>query len=571
MNRTSFLILLLFCPTFIEAQDVFYPDALTWCTRYGEYGTVEPIAAELGEDAFFFAGNTDASVGMASLNGVHQSNFVTVDSNIRDGFLSSFDFNGNFLWGTYFGGLGADFVQDMAFDPEGNILLVGRTKSMEGIATPGAYMESPVGEFENGFLASFTTEGTLNWATYFGGSQYDHINAIAVGEDGSIWCAGTTESPDLPVMDAFQEEYGGGWTDAFLARFNSSGDLEFCSYFGGDDEDGIADIVLNENGLTCFGSTKSVHNMSVDAHQSYLSGSTDGFLIHVDNNHVLTHSTYLGGDSFDSAMKLTSHEGAYYALLRSFSDDFATSDAAFPERFGGVDLVLCRLNEDYSLDWSSYYGGNSFDDTSNSDVLAYDGGVMITGGTHSQDLPMLNAYDSAYDTIDHNGVGDAFIAGFGHDGEFQFGTYYGSYSRDYASKILLNETSLYLIGTSRSGGMATEGAHLSFEYGIGYSGLLTRFDLQTLSLPDQNREFSDITVYPNPVSSEESLQVESWGEIQSWCLMDLSGNLIATSKQSGLWRQQSIDLSSYRLSSGCYVLQLHLKNGATRSQSLVVH
>lgn len=570
MNRTQFLIFLLFCPAFVEAQDGFYPDALAWCTHYGQYGTVEPIAAELGEDAFFFAGNTNASVGMVSLNGVHQSNFITADSNIRDGFLSSFDFNGNFLWGTYFGGLGADFVQDMAIDADGNIFLVGRTKSAEGIATSGAYMENPMGEFESGFLASFTSSGNLNWATYFGGSEYDHINAIAVGEDGSIWCAGTTESPDLPVMDAFQEDYGGGWTDAFIARFSASGDLEFCSYFGGDDEDGIADIVLTENGLSCFGSTKSVLNMSVDAHQAELSGSTDGFLIHVDNNHILTHSTYLGGDSFDSAMKLTSHDGAYYALLRSFSDDFATPNAAFTERFGGVDLVLCRLNADFSLDWSSYYGGNSFDDASNSDLLAYDGGVMIAGGTHSQDLPMLNAFDSTYDTTDYVAIGDAFIAGFGHEGEFQFGTYYGSYSRDYASKILLDETSLYLVGTSRSGGMATEGAHLAFEYGIGYSALLTRFDLQTLSLPNQNTEFSEVKVYPNPVSDGESLQVQSSLQVESWCLFELSGRVLVEKKLKGFGRQTIIELKPYHLGPGCYVLQVHLERGEVRSKRFVV-
>ncbi len=571
MNRTFFLILLFFISPFLRAQDGFYPDAINWCTRYGEEGYVEPIAAQMGENALYFAGNTNAYVGMTSNNGVHQSSFTLSDSNTRDGFLSAFDFDGNFLWGTYFGGPEADFIQDMAFDDEGNVLVVGRTKSLEGIASPGAYMENPMSEFESGFLASFTPEGNLNWATYFGGSEYDHINAIAIGDDGSIWCAGTTESPDLPVLDAFQAEYGGGWTDGFIARFSASGSLEFCSYFGGDDEDGIADIVVDEDGLTCLGTSKSEVNMSVNAHQSNLQGSTDAFILRVDNNHLLNYSSYLGGDSFDSAMKLTKHDGAYYALLRSFSDDFATPNAAFSSRFGGVDLVLCRLNDDYSTAWASYYGGSSFDDTSPSDLLAYDGGVMISGGTHSQDLPMLNAFDNSYDTTDYIGVGDAFIAGFGHDGEYQFGTYYGSYSRDYATKILMKESSLYLIGSSRSGGLATEGAHLGFDYGIGYSGLLTRFDLQTLSISNPKWDTNEIKVFPNPVSGEEVLSIYHPSGIESWRLLDLSGQVLGVEKYLGMEQQKTIDLERYGLSSGYYVLQLFLVNGEITSERFVVH
>ena len=55
--------------------------------------------------------------------------------------------------------------------------------------------------------------------TYFGGSGEDAARAVLAADDGSAWIGGLTSSADFALSaDAQQRRYGGGGSDAFLAR-----------------------------------------------------------------------------------------------------------------------------------------------------------------------------------------------------------------------------------------------------------------------------------------------------------------------------------------------------------------
>lgn len=88
------------------------------------------------------------------------------------------------------------------------------------------------------FLAELDAAGaTLKYSTLFGGNGYDQASALALGADGSVYVAGSTQSGNLPATAgalATHRATGGDCTDwsspsaqltypcddAFLARFN---------------------------------------------------------------------------------------------------------------------------------------------------------------------------------------------------------------------------------------------------------------------------------------------------------------------------------------------------------------
>jgi hypothetical protein len=73
-----------------------------------------------------------------------------------------------------------------------------------------------------------------DYSTYFGGPSYEGAFAVAVDAAGNAYVAGGTKSTkDLPTLNAVQPAYGGGVTDGFLAKYSSTGQLLFASYFGG--------------------------------------------------------------------------------------------------------------------------------------------------------------------------------------------------------------------------------------------------------------------------------------------------------------------------------------------------
>jgi len=566
-NYLIIIAALVFPCTKAFAQEVFYPADLVWCTHYGEQGELVPNAAEIRSGVIYMAGSTSAPVGVSS-EGVHQEVLSSNGLFDRDGFLAAFDLDGVFLWGTYFGGFSGDWIQDMELDAQGNLIVVGRTYSTSGIASEGAYMSQHIG-FEDGFIASFSNTGQLNWATYFGGSEYDHINTLELDDEGRIWVAGTTASSDLPLMNAFQFNYEGGSTEAFVARFSASGELEFCSYFGGTHEDGFADLVLKDGKVLCLGSSRSHLEMSSNANQSQLEGGADAIIIEIGENDELLYSSYYGGLLHDSGMSIASTEGGYYALFTSLSDGMAAGSGAFDEPFGSFDLLLTRFNTDHSIDWSTYFGGTGLDDLSPSDLLVHDGGVMIAGGTGSPDMPTLNAYNSVYDTIDYNGIGDAFIAGFSHGGEYQFGTFFGSYSRDYASKILLNEGSLYLLGSSKSGGLSTSGAHFEIQFGFLMSGLIARFNLAT-GIPENEAMAQGMNAYPNPISKAQELMISAEIGIHAWTISHMNGKRIREELRQVPSSKVRIDLDEMSLSSGVYLLEVVFADGSRAVERVVM-
>ena len=93
----------------------------------------------------------------------------------------------------------------IAADPSaGNTLYVGASSSSQYDA----------------FLAVVNPTGTaILFSTFFGGSQADTAQALAVDNNGHVWLAGATSSPDLPTAPGVKQPSLAGGQDAFIAKF----------------------------------------------------------------------------------------------------------------------------------------------------------------------------------------------------------------------------------------------------------------------------------------------------------------------------------------------------------------
>jgi hypothetical protein len=87
-----------------------------------------------GSDLICLTGFTSSTFNIAS-TGAFQTNF----NGEWDAFLTTFDFNGQRLWGTYYGESESDKGNSCAFDGKGGIYFVGETSSTNGISTPGIH------------------------------------------------------------------------------------------------------------------------------------------------------------------------------------------------------------------------------------------------------------------------------------------------------------------------------------------------------------------------------------------------------------------------------------------------
>jgi hypothetical protein len=122
-------------------------------------------------------------------------------------------------YGTYLGGSDGDVGYDVASDSSGAIYVAGYTMSKDFPVTPDA-VQSLFGAGIEAFVMKLdpTVSGlaALKYSSYFGSTGVHVASALAVGPDGSMYLAGYTTSELQATDSAYQNSYGGGYTDGFV-------------------------------------------------------------------------------------------------------------------------------------------------------------------------------------------------------------------------------------------------------------------------------------------------------------------------------------------------------------------
>lgn len=187
-----------------------------WGTYYG--GANDDFGYEIdcdSQDNIYFVGGT------SSTNNIYfNSGFQSTPVSFDNGFIAKFDNDGAILWGTYLGGNEADYLYGVKNYFDVGVLVTGMTQSSTNIATNNAFQDQLGGQYD-ALVAKISANGDLEWGTYYGGPMSDEGWGIALqNANGYFTIAGSTMSTSgIASVDAFQENYGGGNYDVFIAKF----------------------------------------------------------------------------------------------------------------------------------------------------------------------------------------------------------------------------------------------------------------------------------------------------------------------------------------------------------------
>lgn len=282
-----------------------------WGTYYGgtlkDWGYSNSISIDKN-NKIYISGYTASTSSIATV-GSFQSSF---SGGVYDAFLAKFDRNGVLLWSTYYGGGDDDGSSGIASDNQNNVYITGSTLSPGNISTTGSYQEI-IGGSVDAYIAKFDSNGVRQWGTYFGGSNYDAGYCINTDINNNIYMGGSTKSiNNIATAGAYQTTYAGGTWDAYAAKFDNTGALKWCTYYGGGGDD------------YCFGIT-SLNGLSV-----YITGET--------------FSTT--GIATPGAYQDTCYGGAEDAYIAKFSD---CSTVYGPDNITGIDSVCAGGNQNYSI------------------------------------------------------------------------------------------------------------------------------------------------------------------------------------------------------------------------------
>ena len=222
-------------------------------------------------------GNSYVTGNTYSTNLPIKNAYQSSNHGISDTFVAKFNSTGVLVFSTYLGGSNSEQGYGIAVDKDGNSCVTGLTSSTN-FPTKNAYNTTYGGNVD-AFVAEFNSTGALIFSTYFGGNNFDTSEGVAIDGNGSCYVTGVTSSTNFPTKNAYQN-YNSGNNSIFVAKFNSTGTLIFSTYLGGSNYDGGFSIAVDSNGNSYItGQTSSTNFPTKNAYQtSYGGGTTDAYV-----------------------------------------------------------------------------------------------------------------------------------------------------------------------------------------------------------------------------------------------------------------------------------------------------
>lgn len=346
----------------------------------------------------------------------------------------------------------------------------------------------------------------LSYSTYFGGNGTEVPRGIAMDASGNVYIAGITSSQNLPVTKgAFQTAFGGFTNsvisgDVFVAKYNSSGIIQFVTYLGGEADDVGTALAVDASGNVYitgytnsrnFPTTPGVKQRQFAGFGGNLRTTVgDAFVAKLSSDGgTLIYSTYLGGrlDDAGTAIAVDSAGNAYVTGF-SLSTDFPVTTGAFQTTMHGAggqpstnhfgipllvsgDAFVAKLNPTASdLVFSTYVGGSQ-DDTPTSIAIDATGNVYIAGMTISSNYPTTTgALQTQYGGDEplnfFFAVGDGFVTKLNPTGtNLVYSTYLGGTGADAIRALVVDSTgNAYVTGATTSQTFPTTAGVLQNRY-----------------------------------------------------------------------------------------------------------
>ncbi|HSE46598.1 MAG TPA: SBBP repeat-containing protein, partial [Gemmatimonadales bacterium] len=132
----------------------------------------------------------------------------------RDGLVARYGNAGDLLSLSYVGGPDIDRFEGILVGTNGNVYLSGIGLDTYGTVGPSG----PLGHEDAVGLVLSPTLGQVLFGIQLGGTDSDNGRAVAPMPDGSFVIGGIASSPDFPVRQAQQSQYGGSTSDGLIAR-----------------------------------------------------------------------------------------------------------------------------------------------------------------------------------------------------------------------------------------------------------------------------------------------------------------------------------------------------------------
>ncbi len=329
----------------------------------------------------------------------------------------------DFTWVNHYGGHEFDYAGCIATDDNGHSYVAG---TFESTAYFGSYTLESQGVTDI-YIIKVDHSGGVLWARRAGGSLGDSVVGIALDHAGHFYIAG--QFLDEIRFHTTQLVSFGGY-DAFIAKYDTSGNVVWAQNVGGPDWDGAGDITVDDHGQPIitgyFGDTADFDTtpvVSEGAHDIYVAKlAAAGDLIWVQR---------AGGTDFDYG----------YGVAVDGSDHvIVTGEFRGHASFGGTtlnansdEMFIAKIDDSGRFLWARQAGG-PYEDSGIAVAVDQQGASYVTGS-------FMGTADFDTITLQSEGDEDIFVAKYNASGNILWARRAGGSSLDVGSDIIIDGAS----------------------------------------------------------------------------------------------------------------------------------
>ncbi len=380
-----------------EKETLVIDPSVIFSTFTGSRADNWGYTATPGPDGSFYAGGVAFAALYPTSPGAYQT---TYGGGTNEGGFGGYDVaifkftpNGaNRVYATYLGGTGNEQPHSMIVDPQGNLVVAGRTTTGD---FPNS-IPSVAGTGYDIFVTKFNSTGTsLIGSVKMGGSGDDGVNIkpkypqstpaatslrrnygddarseVILDGSNNVYLVSSTQSTGtgFPRVNPLQATFGGGLQDGVIIKFNSSlSSVLFSTYFGGDGDDAcfVASISPTNGDLYVAGATAS-SNLPGDKtgvlDGTFRGGAADGFVTQLKSDgSAIIRTTYQGTPGVDLVYGLKFDKAGFPYITGTTTGNWTVVNANFSHVFGtnNAKQFISKLQPDLSAYvYSTVFGTN---------------------------------------------------------------------------------------------------------------------------------------------------------------------------------------------------------------------
>jgi hypothetical protein len=507
------------------------------------YDTDPAIGAEQARSIEIDSQGNVIMVGTFSSENINFGNFNLLNNGGSDIFVVKYNSESEVLWAISAGGSGDEVANGLSIDLENALYITGNYTS-SSLTFGDLTLTNTSIPYSDIFIVKLSLEGLPQWAVSAGGTEDDEASAIAADPSGEVAITGQFNSEELNFQNITLSNASTGW-DAFIARFNANGTIQWADAIGGVADEFSSSIAIAPNGTTTIAGHYFSTALNIDSFllsNSNPGWSSDMFLVSYDTNSSVYWAKGFGGTGNEISGDVAINSSGNIILVGGFESEFIAFDGEILGSMSpaSTDICVVYMNSAAEVQWAKSNGSINADlatgvSTNNN------GDVLVTGYFMAPEITLVDQ------TFQSEGAQDMYVVHYNMFGTPLWAQNFGGQADDILFAIDCdNSGNLVVCGSFQSGEITVDGETIingGNEDFIAIKMQYTSIGVESIT----STKFSP--VFPNPSSGFITIKSENIQEIR---IISTTGQEVMHSSLPAEMLQFPLDLSN--LPSGSYII-----------------